>query len=146
MVLNLSRLQSTLSTIDGERRQRFFIRYFWMKNWDSKKSYQELVNTLRSDPYGRSQIKVWPQKSRNGELSCKDAPRTAQPSLTLGPPLAAFHQKYPCTSARVLAQHFLTNVPTIKEIPQRELVLKNSCGARFPIFCPPPKKLPALKH
>jgi hypothetical protein len=41
-----------------------------------KKFHQELVITLGADAYGRSQIKIWLQKSRNSDLSCKDAPHT----------------------------------------------------------------------
>jgi hypothetical protein len=39
----------------------------------------------------------------------------------LGLQLEAFIQKYPFASARVIAQHFLTTVPTIKDILQRQL-------------------------
>jgi hypothetical protein len=51
--------------------------------------------------------------------------------LDFGPQLAAFLQKYPFASARVLAQHFLTSVPTIMEIRQRELGLKNRRDAEY---------------
>jgi hypothetical protein len=61
--------------------------------------------------------------------------------LTLGPQLEAFLQKYPFASSRVLVQHFLMSVPTVKEILQRELGLKNSRGAGCPIFCPPAQKV-----
>jgi hypothetical protein len=33
-------------------------------------------------------------------------------------------QKYPFASARVIAQHFLITVPTIKEILQKELGMR----------------------
>jgi hypothetical protein len=42
----------------------------------------------------------------------------------LGTQLAAFLQKYSFANARVLAQHIMTSVPTIKEILQKELGLK----------------------
>jgi hypothetical protein len=48
--------------------QRFLIKYSWMKNWGSKAIHQELVITLRDDAYGRSQIKIWLLKFRNGDL------------------------------------------------------------------------------
>jgi hypothetical protein len=47
---------------------RFFIEHCWMNNWDSKQVHQELVTTLRADAYARSQIKIWLQKFRNGDL------------------------------------------------------------------------------
>jgi hypothetical protein len=52
--------------------QRFVIKYFWMKDWGAKRIHQELVITLGDDVYGVSQIKIWLQKFRNGDLSCKD--------------------------------------------------------------------------
>jgi hypothetical protein len=33
-------------------------------------------------------------------------------------------QKYPFASARVIAQHFLTTIPIIKDIPQKELGMR----------------------
>jgi hypothetical protein len=65
--------------------QRFLIKCFWMKNWGSKKIHQELVTKLRADVYGRTKIKIWLEKSRKGQLSCQDVPRTERPPLTLGP-------------------------------------------------------------
>jgi hypothetical protein len=48
--------------------QRFLIKYLWMKNWGSENIHQELVITLGTDTYGRSQIKIWFQKFRSGDL------------------------------------------------------------------------------
>jgi hypothetical protein len=134
MVVNLSCLQSTLSTIDREKEQRFPIKCFWMKNWGSKKIHQELRITLRPDAHGRFQIKTWLRQFGNGDLSWKDAPPTGHPPLTLGWQLAAFLQKYHFASARVLARQFLTSIPVIKEILQRELGLKKFSGRPAPRF------------
>jgi hypothetical protein len=54
----------------------------------------------------------------------------------LGSQHAAFLQKYLFGSARVFVQRFLTGVPTIKEILQRELGLKKSSQHCVPIFVP----------
>jgi histone-lysine N-methyltransferase SETMAR len=121
--------------------QRFVIKYFWMKNWGAKKIYQELVTTLGADAYSRSQIKIWLQKFKNGDLSCMDLPRPGRPLLTLGPQLDAFLQKYPFASARELAHHFLTSVPTIKEILQRELGMKKFTRRWVPHFLSPAQKV-----
>jgi hypothetical protein len=51
----------------------------------------------------------------------------------------AFIQKYSFASARVLAQHVLTSVPTIEEVLQGELGLKISRGAGCPVSCPAQK-------
>jgi hypothetical protein len=60
----------------------------------------------------------------NGDLSCKDSPRSGRPLLTLGPQLEAFMQKYPFAGAGVVAQNFLTTVPTTKDILQRDLGMR----------------------
>jgi hypothetical protein len=104
------------------------------------------MRTLGDDSYGVSQIKIWLQKFRNGDLSCKDSARFGRPLFTLGPELEAFMQKYPFASARVIAQHFLTTVPTIKDILQRELGRDNSRGAGCLVSSVPHKKLLASKH
>jgi transposase len=96
------------------------------------------MSTLGDDSYGVSQIKIWLQKFRNGDLSCKDSPGSGRPLLTFGPQAEAFMQKYPFASARVIAQHFLMTVPTIKDILQRELGMReNSHGAGCLIFSVP---------
>jgi hypothetical protein len=42
-----------------------------MKYRGAEKIRQELVTTLGIDTYGRSQIKTWLKKCRNGDLSCR---------------------------------------------------------------------------
>jgi hypothetical protein len=146
MVLNLSRLQCTVSMIDGERGTKIPHQLFLDEDLGTKRTNEELVITVGADAHARPQIKIWLRKFSNNESSCQDAPRTERPPLILGPKFAALLQKYPFASARVLAQHFLTRVPTIKEILQGELGLKNSPGAGCPNFCPLPKTLLVLKH
>jgi hypothetical protein len=104
------------------------------------------VTTLGADTHGLSQIKIWLQKFRNGDLSSKDAPCTGRQPLTLGLQLAAFLQSYPFTSARAVDQRFLTSVPTIKEVFRRELGLKKFSRRWVPRLLWPPKKLLLLKH
>jgi hypothetical protein len=61
--------------------------------------------------------------------------------LTLRPQLAVFLQNYPFASARILAQHFLMGVPTIKKSVQRELGLKNFARRWVPYFLSPAQKV-----
>jgi hypothetical protein len=49
-------------------------------------------------------------------------------------------QKYPFASARVIAQHFLTTVPTIKDIIQRELWMRKFSWRWVPHFLSPAQK------
>jgi transposase len=120
-----------------KERQRFLMKFLWMKGWGAKRIHEELMSTLGDDSYGVSQIKIWLQKFRNGDLTCKDSPRSGRPLLTLGPQLEAFMQKYPFASARVIAQHFLTTVPTIKDILQRELGMRKFSRRWVPHFLSP---------
>jgi hypothetical protein len=50
-------------------------------------------------------------------------------------------QKYPFASARVIAQHFLTTVPTIKDILQRELGMRKLSRRWMPHFLSPAQKI-----
>jgi hypothetical protein len=70
--------------------QRFLIKYFWMKNWDPKKIHPELVTTLGAVADGWSQIQIWLQKLRDGDLSYEERLRTGRPPLTLSRNLRHF--------------------------------------------------------
>jgi hypothetical protein len=89
-----------------------------------EKTQQELISTLGDDAYRLSQIKIWLQRFRTGDLSGTDIPRVEQPPLTLGPQVEAFLQKDPFASARIIAKHFLTTASTVKEILLRELGMR----------------------
>jgi hypothetical protein len=79
------------------------MKFLWLKGWGAKRIHKELMTTLGDNSYAVSQIKTWLQKFRNGDLSCKDSPRSGQPLFTLGPQLEAFMQKYPFAGARAIA-------------------------------------------
>jgi hypothetical protein len=70
----------------------------------------------------------------------------ARPPLSIGTQLAAFLQKYSFANAKVLAQHILTSVPTIKEILQKELGLKKLSRGWVPYSLSPAQKLFALRR
>jgi hypothetical protein len=50
-------------------------------------------------------------------------------------------QKHPFTSARVIVQHFLTTVPMIKDILQRELGMRKFSRGWVPHFLSPTQKV-----
>jgi hypothetical protein len=56
--------------------QRFVMKFLWLKGWGAKRIHEELMSTLGDDSDGFSQIKIWLQKFRNDDLSCKDSPRS----------------------------------------------------------------------
>jgi hypothetical protein len=59
----------------------------------------------------------------------------------LAPQLWAFMQKYPFTSARIIAHHFLMTVPTIQDILQRELEMRKVSRRWVPHFLSPAQKV-----
>jgi hypothetical protein len=125
-----------------EREEQIFVmKFLWLKGQGAKRIHQELMSTLGDDSYAVSQIKTWFQKFRNGDLSSKDSPRSGRPLLTLEPRLEAFMQKYPFARATVIAQHFLTTVPTIKDIPQKELGMRKFSRCWVPHFLSPTQKV-----
>jgi hypothetical protein len=71
-----------------------------------------------------NQIKVWFQKFRNGDLFCKDMLRLWRPLLNLEPQLRTFLEQSSFASARVIGQHFLMTISTIRDILQRQLEMK----------------------
>jgi transposase len=121
--------------------QRFVVKFLELKGWGAKRIHEELMSTLGDDSYGVSQMKIWLQKFRDGDLSCKDSPRSGGPLLTLGPQLEAFMQKYPFSSARGITQHFLTTVPRIKDILQRELGMRKFSRRWMPHFLSPAQEV-----
>jgi hypothetical protein len=98
----------------AKEEERFVAEFLCLKGWGAKRIHKELTSTLGDDSYRVSQIKIWLQKFRTGDFSCKDSPSFGRPLLTLEPQLETFMQKYPFTSARVIAQNFLTTIPMIK--------------------------------
>jgi transposase len=121
------------------------MKFLWLKGWSARRIHEEPMTTLGDDSYGVSQIKIWLQKFRNGDLSCKDSPRSGRHLLLLEPQLEAFMQKYPSASARVIAQHFFTTVPTIKDILQRELGMRKFSRRWVPHFLSPTQKVAGVE-
>jgi hypothetical protein len=100
------------------------------------KFHQELMTTLGADACGRSQIKIWRHKFRNSDLFCKNAPRTRQPSMTLGRNLRHFLENIllpvseylPSTSYRVCRR--------LRKFFRKSRTWKNSRGVPFSVLSP----------
>jgi hypothetical protein len=54
-------------------------------------------------------------------------------------------QKYPFATARVIAQHFLTTIPTIKDILQRELEMRKFSRRWMPHFLSPAQNVACIE-
>jgi hypothetical protein len=104
--------------------QRFVIKDVWIKGSGGKKIHQEFTSTFGEDAWGWSQIKISLRRVERGDFPCTDIPPRGRRPLTWDRQSQAFLQKYPFASARAIAKHFLTTVPTVKEILQRTLVTR----------------------
>jgi hypothetical protein len=107
-----------------KKEQRFVVKFVWLKGWGSKKRHEELMSTLRDDASGLSEIKIWLQPFRTGDLSRSDLIRAGRPPLTLGPHVEVFLQKYLFVNAWIIAKHFLATASTVEEIHQGELRMR----------------------
>jgi hypothetical protein len=110
--------------IDGERGTKIYRQVLLPERMWREKIHQELMSTLVDNAHRLSQIKIWLQKFRTGDLSCSDLPGAGRRPLTLGPQVDAFLQKYPFASAHIIAKHFLMTASIVKEIFQTELGLR----------------------
>jgi hypothetical protein len=126
--------------------QRLMKKFLWLKDWGAKRIHEELMSTLGNDSYGFFQITIWNQKFANSDLPCKDPPRSGRLLLTLEPQLEAFMQKYQFANARIIAQHFLRTVPTIKDVLQRELGMRTFSRRWVPHFLSPAQNVALAKH
>jgi hypothetical protein len=59
------------------------INIFWIKDWGPENIRQELVITPDDDAHKLFSIKIWLQKFRNRDLSCKNLPFLGRSPLTL---------------------------------------------------------------
>jgi hypothetical protein len=128
-------------TADREGGAKIPNEIFLAERLGRQKNTWKLMTRLGNDSYRVSQIKTWLQKFWNRDLSYKDSPRSGRPLLTLGPQFDASVQKYPFASARVITQHFLTTVPTIKDILQRETGVRKFSRRWAPHFLSPAQKV-----
>jgi hypothetical protein len=53
-----------------KEKQRFVVKFFWLKGWRSKKIHHEPMSTLGDGVFGLFHIKIWLQRFRTGDLSC----------------------------------------------------------------------------
>jgi hypothetical protein len=57
-----------------KEKQRFVVKLFMLKAWESKNIHQKLMNILSDDASWLSQIKILLQRLRTGDLSYSDLP------------------------------------------------------------------------
>jgi hypothetical protein len=71
-------------TIDEERGAKVCRQVFLAEKMVIENIHQELMSILADNVYGLSQIKIWLQRSRTGNLSCRGLSCAGQSSLTMG--------------------------------------------------------------
>jgi transposase len=55
-----------------EVKQRFDVKYFFIKGWDNEKITAELQTTFQDSALSSSTVKRWIRKFNNGDLSSDD--------------------------------------------------------------------------
>jgi hypothetical protein len=146
MVINWSSLHSRSPTTDRERgakipRQRFLDEELGLNNNPSRTRDHTRSWCIRSIQNQNLAPEI--RKRRLVMYGCSTHRAAA---LDLGAAPYSISLKVSFSSTQILAQHFRTSVPTIKDVLQTELGLRNSRGSGCPIFCPAPKRLLVLKH
>jgi hypothetical protein len=120
--------------IHGSAESKTHHQIFLNERMGRKKLCQELMDPGSDDAFGLSQIKIWLQRLKSGDFSCKDLSDAGQPPLTFGMQFEAFLPKYSFSDASEIAQQIFTIVPTVKEILQRELGMQKFTRGGFPII------------
>jgi hypothetical protein len=54
-----------------KEKQRFVMKFLWLKGWTVKRIHEERMSTLGDDLYAVSQIKIWLQKFRTAICPAK---------------------------------------------------------------------------
>jgi hypothetical protein len=113
--------------------QRVTVKYFFLKGHESKLIHKELVNTLQDNAIPVSIVKNWIRGFESGELSCREDELPGRPLISLGSVLRGFLNKFPFASARVMIEHFSMDQATMKNILDRELILRKFTPRWVPI-------------
>jgi hypothetical protein len=101
-----------------KHKQRFVIKFFWMRGLAPCAIYQELQHTLGSTAYREDSVENWVRRFVSGDTSCVDLPRAGRPPTDVSEPLRKFLNDFP------FARQFSAHPTTIKQIPRRDLGLK----------------------
>jgi hypothetical protein len=123
-----------------KRQQRFVIKFFWLREYHSRQTHQELFATLGSDAYSEDSVQYWVVHFESGDISCEDISRAGRPLTDLAELFCLFLQDYPFASARMLSRHFGVCATTVKDILARDLGLKKFTRRLRLRHCPAHKK------
>jgi histone-lysine N-methyltransferase SETMAR len=104
--------------------QRIILKFLFMKGLRYKAAHNELSSVLGGQVYSLSQVKRWIRRFKDGDLSCEDEDRSGRPFSDLSDAIRLHLEKFPFTSAKVLAKYFSTSLPTISRILTTHLGLR----------------------
>jgi histone-lysine N-methyltransferase SETMAR len=104
--------------------QRIVLKFLFLKGLRYRAAHTELSSVLGEQAYSLSQSKRWIHRFKDGDLSCEDEDRSGRPLSDLSDGIRRHLDKYPFTSAQLLAKHFSSSVPTISRILKTHLGLR----------------------
>jgi hypothetical protein len=115
----------THSTPFMEKSQQWvIISDFALKGRGARKIQKEVTDTFGSDISSRAQISRWLARFSRHDIFCLNQVRPGRPLSILGWPLEHFLEKFPFSSARIMAMHFNVSHSTVKDVVSRELGLR----------------------
>jgi hypothetical protein len=83
--------------------QRFVVKFFFVKDFDSKIIHKKLTAILGSTVYALTQITEWRAHLKAGELLCEDKCRSRRPPHVLRKALSDFLEEFPFATAGIIA-------------------------------------------
>jgi hypothetical protein len=104
--------------------QRVLIKYFSMKDLNSRTIHNELKSVLLEATYSLSTVERWVSRFKTGAATCEDNQRPCRPPCDFGSSLAAFLLEFAFASACQMSKHLHTSHTTIKDILRRQLGLR----------------------
>jgi hypothetical protein len=123
-LINSGSLRDPLVTIDGERGVKICCSVFLAARMRIEKTPSKTdEHTPGRCPRVVSYQNLVAEVQNRGSFMQRPS-SCGGPLLTLGLQIEAFLQKSPFASARIIAKHFMTSASTVKEIPQRELGMR----------------------
>jgi hypothetical protein len=105
--------------------QRIVLKFLFLKGLRYKLAHAEFSSIIGEQVYSLSQMTRWICRFKDGDLSWGDEDRSGRPLSDLPDGICRYLEKFPFTSAKVVAKHFSSSHPTSRRILKTILGLKN---------------------
>jgi hypothetical protein len=112
--------------------QQIVLKFLFLKGLRYEAAQAELSSVLGQQAYSLSQTKRWIRRFADSDLSCEDEDRSGRPRSYPTDGICRQLDKCPFISAKILAKHFSTSLPTIRRILKTNIGLKKFSRRRVP--------------